>query len=257
MFLHGLMGGSKMSFAGVIKHFEGLGCKVTLPDVSPVNSTELRAAQVTDKIRQFLSSTSSTKVNIVAHSQGGLDARYALSKLGIGGSVASLSMLSTPNYGSPLADLVLKDLGNPLSKMFLSFAFNSLSGVSNTNGGQNNDSTSAMRALSTAYMRETFNPNTPDITGVLYQSWAGRTGPGTKDRNKDTLWATQAYLAKQAGQNDGIVSVASARWGEFKGVLDADHLDLGGTKMGDSGAGQFDHIKFLEQLLRDLRAKGL
>jgi triacylglycerol lipase len=260
MFLHGLMGGSKTSFAGVIKHFEGLGCKVTLPDVSAVNSTELRAAQVADKIKQFLSSTSSNKVNIVAHSQGGLDARYALSKLGMAGSVASLSMLSTPNYGSPLADLVLKDLkdlGNPLSKIFLSFAFNSLSGVSNTNGGKNNDSTSAMRALSTVYMRETFNPNTPDAPGVLYQSWAGRTGPGTKDRNKDTLWATQAYLAKQAGQNDGIVSVASARWGEFKGVLDADHLDLGGTKMGDAGAGQFDHIKFLEQLLRDLRAKGL
>ena len=257
MFLHGLMGGSKTSFAGVIKHFEGLGCKVILPDVSAVNSTELRAAQVADKIKQFLSSTSSTKVNIVAHSQGGLDARYALSKLGMGGSVSSLSMLSTPHYGSPLADLALKDLGNPLSKIFLSFAFNSLSGVSNTGGGQNNDSTSAMKALSTAYMRETFNPNTPDVTGVLYQSWAGRTGPGTKDRNKSTLTLTQGFVAKKAGDNDGIVSVASARWGEFKGVLDADHLDLGGTKMGDAGVGQFDHIKFLEQLLRDLRAKGL
>ena len=257
MFLHGLMGGSKTSFAGVVKHFEGLGCKVILPDVSAVNSTELRATQVADKIRQFLSSTSSAKVNIVAHSQGGLDARYALSKLGMAGSVASLSMLSTPNYGSPLADLVLKDLANPLSKIFLSFAFNSLSGVSNTDGGKNNDSTSAMRALSTVYMRETFNPNTPDAPGVFYQSWAGRTGPGTKDRTKSTLTLTQGFVAKQAGENDGIVSVASARWGEFKGVLDADHLDLGGTKMGDAGAGQFDHIKFLEQLLRDLRAKGL
>jgi triacylglycerol lipase len=257
MFLHGLMGGSKTSFAGVIKHFQGLGCKVTLPDVSAVNSTELRTTQVADKIKLFLSSSLSAKVNIVAHSQGGLDARYALSKLGMAVSVASLSMLSTPNYGSPLADLVLKDLGNPLSKIFLSFAFNSLSGVSNTDSGQNNDSTSAMRALSTAYMSGTFNPNTPDASGVLYQSWAGRTGPGTKDRNKDTLWATQAYLAKQAGDNDGIVSVASARWGEFKGVLDADHLDLGGTKMGDGGADQFEQIKFLEQLLQDLRAKGL
>jgi triacylglycerol lipase len=228
-----------------------------LPDVSAVNSTELRATQVADKIKQFLSSTSSNKVNIVAHSQGGLDARYALSKLGIAGSVASLSMLSTPNYGSPLADLVLKDLANPLSKIFLSFAFNSLSGVSNTNGGQNNDSTSAMRALSTAYMRDTFNPNTPDASGVLYQSWAGRTGPGTKDRNKSTLTLTQGFVAKQAGDNDGIVSVASARWGEFKGVLDADHLDLGGTKMGDAGADQFEHIKFLDQLLRELRSKGL
>ena len=257
MFLHGLMGGSKTSFAGVVKHFEGLGCKVILPDVSAVNSTELRATQVADKIKQFLTSTSSAKVNIVAHSQGGLDARYALSKLGMAGSVASLSMLSTPNYGSPLADLVLKDLANPLSKIFLTFAFNSLSGASNTNGGQNNDSTSAMRALSTAYMRDTFNPNTPDASGVLYQSWAGRTGPGTKDRNKSTLTLTQGFITKQAGDNDGIVSVDSARWGEFKGVLDADHLDLGGTKMGDAGADQFDHIKFLEQLLLDLRAKGL
>lgn len=258
MFLHGLMGGSRGSFVGVVKHFESLGCKVLLPEVSPVNSTELRAGQVADQIKRFLSSTSSNKVNLVAHSQGGLDARYALSKLGMGSSVASLSMLSTPNNGSPLADLALKDLGNPLSKLFLSFGFNSLASVSNVGGGgTNNSSESAMRALSTAYLRDTFNPNTPDVAGVLYQSWAGRTGPGTKDRIKSTLTLTQAYLAKQVGENDGMVSVASAKWGEFKGVLDADHLDLGGSKMGDVGSDQFDHIKFLEQLLRELRSKGL
>ena len=257
MLLHGLMGGSRGSYVGVVKHFESLGCKVMLPDVSPVNSTEVRAGQVAEQIRKFLTSTSSTKVNIVAHSQGGLDARYALSKLGLGTSVASLSMLGTPNQGSPMADLVLKDLANPLSKVFLSFGFNSLSSVSNTSGSQGNDSALAMRALSTAYLRDTFNPSTPDVAGVLYQSWAGRSGPGTKDRLKSSLALTQIYIKNQAGENDGMVPVTSARWGEFRGVVDADHLDLGGSKMDDAGANQFDHLKFLHELLRDLRAKGL
>src|SRR5207249_8887306 len=43
-------------------------------------------------------------VNIVAHSMGGLDARYAISQLGLGGRVASLITIGTPHLGTPLAD---------------------------------------------------------------------------------------------------------------------------------------------------------
>jgi len=257
VFLHGLMGGSRGSFIGVIKHFQSLGCKVLLPEVSPVNSSEFRAAQVVEKIKTFLSDTKAAKVNIVAHSQGGLDARYAISKLGIASSVASLSMLSTPNYGSPIADLALKDTKNSLSKLFLNLAFGSMASVSNTSDGKSNDTTAALKALSADYMKNTFNPNTPDVSGVMYQSWAARTGTGSKDRIKESLILTERYLKKQAGENDGMVPVSSAKWGEFRGVIDADHLDIGGTKMGDSGPDQFDHLKFLDGLLKELRTKGM
>ncbi|MGC2697605.1 MAG: alpha/beta fold hydrolase [Candidatus Angelobacter sp.] len=49
------------------------------------------------------------EIHIIAHSMGGLDSRYLLSKnlLGLAGRVKSLSTISTPHWGSPVADLVL------------------------------------------------------------------------------------------------------------------------------------------------------
>ena len=45
------------------------------------------------------------KVNIIAHSMGGLDARYAIAKLGLADRVASLVTIGTPHLGTPLANL--------------------------------------------------------------------------------------------------------------------------------------------------------
>jgi len=256
IFLHGLMGGSRVSFKGVSQYFESLGCKVRVPDVSPVNSSELRGGQLVDIVRNVRQVTGSPKVNIVAHSQGGLDARFAISRLGLASSVASLSMLSTPNRGSPLADLALKDMNNPLSKIFLSSGLGTIADITNSNGSNSNDTAIAMQSLSTTYVNQTFNPSTPDAPGVLYQSWAARTGPGTRDQIKVNFKLTQQYLLKNGGENDGMVPASSGPWGIFRGVLDADHLDLSGGKIGDEGPGQFDHLKFLHALLSELRANG-
>lgn len=256
IFLHGLMGGSHVSYRGVYQYFGSLGCQVNVPDVDPVNSSEKRGGQLVDIVRSVLTATGSQKVNIIAHSQGGLDARFAISRLGLAPSVASLSMLSTPNRGSPLADLALKDMDNPLSKLFLSSGLGTISDITNANGSSSNDSVAAMQSLSVTYVTQSFNPTVPDIPGVLYQSWAARTGPGTRDTTKVNFKLTQNYLAKKTGDNDGMVPSASAAWGIFRGVLDADHLDLTGTKVGDDEPGQFDHLKFLYSLLSELRAHG-
>ena len=250
------MGGSRTSYKDVAVHFESLGCTVKVPDVSPVNSSEFRGSQLVGIVTSLLVATGAPKVNIVAHSQGGLDARYAISRLGLASSVASLSMLSTPNRGSPLADLAVKDMENPLSKLFLSSGLGTVSDYTNSNGSDSNDTPAAMKALSTAYVNDVFNPNVPDVPGVFYQSWGARTGPGTRDEIKVNFILTQKYLAKEAGENDGMVPVSSAKWGLYRGVLDADHLDITGTKIGDGDPGQFDHLKFLYSLLSELRANG-
>src|SRR5436190_277798 len=57
------------------------------------------------------------KVIIIAHSMGGLDARYMISRLGMADRVAALVTLSTPHHGSPYADWCLKNLGMKLGAM--------------------------------------------------------------------------------------------------------------------------------------------
>ena len=86
--------------------------------------------------------------------------------------------------------------------------------------------------LTTSYLTETFNPRTPDDPRVRYFSIAGRM---SAPNIWHPLWFPKLVLdsaagADGAGNNDGLVSVDSARWGEFLGTLEgADHWALRGA----------------------------
>jgi triacylglycerol lipase len=84
--------------------------------------------------------------------------------------------------------------------------------------------------LTTSYLTETFNPRTPDDPRVRYFSIAGRMGALNIWH---PLWFPKAVLDSASGDaegNDGLVSVDSARWGEFLGTLEgADHWALRGA----------------------------
>ena len=83
--------------------------------------------------------------------------------------------------------------------------------------------------LTTTYLTKIFNPRTPDDPRVRYFSVAGRTGPVNIWH---PLWLPKVILdgANGRGGNDGLVSLESARWGEFLGTLEgADHWALRGA----------------------------
>jgi len=54
--------------------------------------------------------------------------------------------------------------------------------------------------------------------------------------------------------NDGIVSVASATWGDFRGQIEADHLQQVGIDV--LAGSSFSSKTFLTQLVTDLGARG-
>src|SRR2546422_8241695 len=87
-------------FRGIGAHLEGLGARIYSPRVPPASSIADRAQKLADLIRAL----PEPRVNIVAHSMGGLDARYAISRLGLAGRVASLITIAAPHQGTPLAD---------------------------------------------------------------------------------------------------------------------------------------------------------
>ena len=55
-------------------------------------------------------------MNIIAHSKGGLDSKYMITKLGMEDKVASLTTLSTPHKGSIIASKIW-DLPMPIKKI--------------------------------------------------------------------------------------------------------------------------------------------
>jgi len=66
-------------------------------------SVEDHAAELANIVNGILHDTGSEKVNIVAHSKGGLDARWYIAHSGSTDKVANLIMIGTPNSGSPAA----------------------------------------------------------------------------------------------------------------------------------------------------------
>ena len=80
----------------------------------------------------------------------------------------------------------------------------------------------AFAALGTRAMRE-FNTEVIDREDIKYYSWGASFEPGLLDSFR---WPHTVILAKE-GPNDGLVSVYSAKWGEYRGtLLNVNHLDL-------------------------------
>ena len=59
------------------------------PNVAPYTVVPTRAAMWKERIERVLEETGADKVNLIAHSMGGLDARYLISRMGMHSRVAS------------------------------------------------------------------------------------------------------------------------------------------------------------------------
>jgi triacylglycerol lipase len=159
------------------------------------------------------------RVIALAHSMGGLDARYALSRLGAAGSVAALVTVGTPHRGTPVADLTT----GLAERLGVTRAL-ALAGVG----------IEALRDLTSARM-ERFNEEVPDVRSVAYASVVGTVL--RKRRTNPLLVPSYLWLADRAGPNDGVVPAASQRWGEVVAEVEADHwAQIGWSRHFDAGA---------------------
>ena len=89
-------------FRGVRGRLEALGHQVYLARVAPAAGVRRRAAELAEQVRRL----PCERVNIIAHSMGGVDARYAISKLGLDERVASLLTIGTPHRGTDRKSVV-------------------------------------------------------------------------------------------------------------------------------------------------------
>ncbi|KAK3682151.1 Alpha/Beta hydrolase protein, partial [Podospora appendiculata] len=220
---HGLLGFAELKLAGSylpsIRYWRGIqealtarGVEVITASVPPSGSIEDRAAKLAEDIEAQAQGRS---VNIVAHSMGGLDARYMVSQLRPAGvDVKSLVTVATPHHGSAFADYVIDEIGpHYLPRVY---------GMWERATGWE---PAAFAQLTRKYMEHDFNPRTPDAPGVRYFSY------GAMIRNRPPLLSpfrlSHRVIQRAEGPNDGMVSVESSKWGTYKGtLLGVNHLDL-------------------------------
>ena len=169
------------------------------------------AEDLCETVKLVLQETGAEKVNIIAHSKGGLDARYAISKLGLAPYTASLTTIGTPHRGSPIADFLTK-MPKPLFKL----AERYVNAMFRRFGDVRPDFCAAAFDLTSA-QAEVFNQNCPDADGVYYQSYTAVLKNFFSD---SILPLPYAFIAlTDSRQNDGLVTVESAKWGEYQGTI--------------------------------------
>ncbi len=214
-------------------------------------TVENNARILRDKICEILKETGCKKVNIIAHSKGGLDSRYLISGLHMEESVASLTTINTPHRGSALVDFLerLPDRVYRWVCRLIDLYFGRL-------GDVNPDAYRASRQLSKVYAAE-FNRLYGDKEGVYYQSFTSLMRSGFSSK---LLCVPYWVLKKLDGPNDGLVTVESARWGVFRGMVTSKRLR--GISHGDmidltrEDYAGFDVKEFYVKVAADLKERG-
>lgn len=209
--------------------------------------------EIADRIQQILKETGCGKVNIIAHSKGGLDSRYAISKLGMAPYVASLTTINTPHRGCEFADYLLGKIPEK-QQQTVANAYNS---ALKKLGDTNPDFIAAVTDL-TASACENLNRELPDPQGVYIQS----TGSCMKKPSggRFPLNTTNAFVKQFDGENDGLVGYESFKWGSNfiylkpqgrRGISHGDVIDLNRENIDT-----FDVREFYVELVSDLKRRG-
>jgi len=254
IFAHGFGAGADQSFVPeIFEALEAGGFQVFKTDVPPVATVAERAVVMAEQVETIIENAAD--VHIIAHSMGGLDARYLISTLAFGDRIDSLTTISTPHRGTPLADSAE--------------GIDVFGGLLGGGGADQASFDEAVADLSEANAT-LFNAANFDVDGVFYQSFAGLSRfaglPNQADAidcaadnavtpEPDTLRAALVPTAgivagEERRAHDGVVPVNSARWGTFRGCISADDVD----ELGQAGAVQpsFDAIEFYTTLVAEL-----
>ncbi|MDX1548230.1 MAG: lipase [Rhodothermales bacterium] len=189
------------------------------PNVASYNTVAVRAEMWKMRLEHVLSETGADRINLIAHSMGGLDARLLIAEHGFHAHVTVLATISTPHRGTALAVHMLNQ-PERLRRWGVELA-NWMGETALEDGTA--DAQKALVELCPDYMTETFNPAVPDHPDVQYWSYGGAAGKGTAVPVNPFLRFGNGVIFEHEGPNDGMVSVGSARWGTFLGTVEADH----------------------------------
>ena len=212
------------------------------------------ARELEKRILEIVAKTGIDKVNIIAHSKGGLDARTAIAKTSAGKHVASLTTINTPHRGCEFADYLLKEIPQS-GQQTIANQYNTMAAKL---GDHDPDFLAAVYDLTSENCKKR-NEVVHDDPNVYYQS----VGSVLQEASKGQFPLNFTYrLVKYFdGENDGLVGEKSFKWGASfemlrntnpkRGISHGDVIDLNRENIKG-----FDIREFYVQLVSGLREKG-
>jgi triacylglycerol lipase len=217
---HGLLGFDELRLAGKwlpgVQYWRGIKEAMRAHDIEVITTHVPTTGSIVERAQalheDIRTKAAGKNINIIAHSMGGLDSRYLISRMQPEGfTIKSLTTIATPHRGSCVADMLFRDIGpDNVDGLYRLFARLKIG-------------TGAFSQLTQKYINEKFNPVVPNDPDVRYFSFGAAAHP----HMFSVFRLTHDLMEIIEGPNDGLVSVASSRWGEYKGtLLDVTHLDL-------------------------------
>lgn len=229
------------------------GAEIYYGNQQSASSIERSGAELAERIQEIIRETGAEKVNIIAHSKGGLDSRYAISCLGMDRYVASLTTINTPHKGCDMVDFLL----DKAPSGFVSFLCRRYNGIFTKLGDNKPDFLAGVNDLR-ASSAVSFNEKVQDSPGVVYRSYMSVM---SSFRSAFFVLGISYLLIKKLnGANDGLVYEGSAVHGEHtlitnkrtRGISHGDVIDL----MRENIDG-YDVREFYVDILKNLKEKGL
>lgn len=210
------------------------------------------AKELEARVRAIMAETGCEKVNIIAHSKGGLDSRAMLS---LDPSLAaSLTTINTPHRGCEFAEYFFNKVPES-GRLAIAKKYNYAAARL---GDKDPDFISAVRDLTSSACVE-LNEEIKDVPGVYYRSVGSVLKKATS--GKFPLNFTYHLVKHFDGENDGLVGIDSFPWGEnvtllrneksSRGISHGDVIDLNRENIDG-----FDVREFYVQLVHDLKVKG-
>lgn len=268
---HGFMGWGRGRwldyFYDIPETLHEAGFSVFAAVVDPVASSEVRSRQLLAFVDEVRDCLCADKVNIIGHSQGGLDARMLIGPLNRLDAVASITTVASPHLGFQLADDVLANRG--LGPSFLDALAVLASRLAHGPAVEEANLRATLGSMSIE-TRSAYNDMYPDPPSVPIFSFAGFTGllsngspvcargerpsPSRGDIVEPALLPMFGILGGPRTANDGLLPTDSCVWGRFMGCIAADHFDQIGQVSGLSD--RFDFRNFYREHALFLASEG-
>lgn len=239
------------------KELEKLGCRIYYGCQDSNASVETNGSVLKSRVEEIIRESGAEKLNVIAHSKGGLDIRYAISTLGIGDKIASVTTINTPHNGSLTVDALLKvpdvliRLGSKCTDIWMRIL-----------GDRKPNTYSAIQSFRTD-CAEKFNRENPDLEGIYYQSYAFVMKHAFSDI---FMWWTYLVVYCFEGENDGLLAPRATKWTNFKGIYrgnsgrgisHCDEIDMRRRRLTRrTGEDVSDMVCFYTDVVRELEVLG-
>jgi triacylglycerol lipase len=240
---HGLFGFDELF--GVVEYWYAIpselrerGAKVYVTTVTQANTSELRGEELLAQVEDIVAVSGKPKVNLIGHSQGGLDVRYVAAVRP--DLVASATSVASPHKGAALADFMKANFSNggflqPVIGALGNFLADLIELLSGGDGSNPQDIFVALDALSsegTAVFNSVYPQGVPAtacgegaaaVGGVRYYSWSGT---GVLTNALDVFDLAFAATSLFGETNDGLVGRCSSHLGDvIRDNYFQNHLD--------------------------------